>query len=117
MINPEISELKAQNYAQDARIAALEARLAQSEEAVRSAPRQTIWQLLAIVISNAVIIVGALTVQYNILDRRIDQVEKNLSQRIDAVEKNLNQRIDLSERSMDKGFEDFKQEVRGLMKK
>lgn len=116
-VNPEISEIKAQNYAQDARIASLEARLAQYEDAARMTPRQTVWQLLGIVVSNAVIIIGALTVQYNILDRRIDQVERNLNQRIDAVEKTLGQRIEQSEKNMDKRFEDFKQEVRSLMKK
>jgi len=96
-INPEIASLREKVEAQGSQIAELRGSLQQLDKIVGATTRQSIWQLIALVISLCAAIVGGLAYQTAMIDKRIEQVEK---------------RIELSEKNMTARFDDLKQEVR-----
>ena len=100
-INPEIASLREKVEAQGSQIAELRGSLQQLDKIVGVTTRQSIWQLIALVISLCAAIVGGLAYQTAMIDKRIEQVEK---------------RIELSEKNMTARFDDLKQEVRAQRK-
>ncbi len=100
-INPEIASLREKVEAQGSQISELRGSLQQLDKIVGATTRQSIWQLIALVISLCAAIVGGLAYQTAMIDKRIEQVEK---------------RIELSEKNMTARFDDLKQEVRAQRK-
>jgi len=100
-INPEIASLREKVEAQGSQISELRGSLQQLDKIVGATTRQSIWQLVALVISLCAAIVGGLAYQTAMIDKRIEQVEK---------------RIELSEKNMTARFDDLKQEVRAQRK-
>src|SRR5438552_17966106 len=104
-INPEIASLREKVEAQGSQIAELRGNVQQLDKIVGATTRQSIWQLIVLVISLCGAIVGGLAYQTAMIDKRIEQLERGQNQRVDAFEK----RIELSERNILARFEDLKQ--------
>jgi hypothetical protein len=114
-LNPEIAALrdKVEEHARE--LAEMRGTVNQLNRIVSSSARQSIWQLIALIVSLSISIAGGLAYQANMIDKRLEQLER----RIDLSERNFNarfeqleKRIDLSEKNMSARFEDLKQEVR-----
>jgi archaellum component FlaC len=118
-VSPEIAALREKVENQGKEISELRGGLQQIDKIVSATTRQSIWQLIALVISLSAAIIGGLAYQTNMIDKRIELLERNeatryeaLEKRIDQVEKNMNTRIEQSEKNITARFEDLKQEVR-----
>ncbi len=107
-INPEITSLRERIEAQSREIAELRGNIQQLDKIVSATTRQSIWQLIVLVVSLCGAVVGGLAYQTTMIDKRIEQVEK----RFEQIEK----RIELSEQHIIARFEDLKQEVRAQRK-
>ncbi len=122
-INPEITSLRERIEAQSREIAELRGNIQQLDKIVSATTRQSIWQLIVLVVSLCGAIVGGLAYQTTMIDKRIEQIEKrielsdkNFAARIESSEKNLAARIESSEKNLAARFEDLKQEVRAQRK-
>ncbi|HZM87062.1 MAG TPA: hypothetical protein VFF31_11105 [Blastocatellia bacterium] len=73
----------------------------QLNKIVSASVRQSIWQLIALIVSLCVTIAGGLAYQGSMIDKRFEQIEK---------------RIEQSEQNITARFEDLKQEVRAQRK-
>jgi F0F1-type ATP synthase membrane subunit b/b' len=92
--NPEISALREE-------LAEMRGTVNQLNKIVSASVRQSIWQLIALIVSLCLTISGGLAYQASVMDKRFEQIEK----RIEQSEKNITAR-----------FEDLKQEVRAQRK-
>jgi hypothetical protein len=90
----------------------LRGNLQQLEKIVSASARQSIWQMIAMIVTLSGSVIGALAYQTHMIDKRFEQMDK----RIDSVEKNLANRIDFLEKNLNGRFEDFKQEIRAQHK-
>jgi len=102
----------------------------QLNKIVSASVRQSIWQLIAVLVSLCVTIAGGLAYQGSIIDKRFEQIEKRFEQsdkdfgerfeqlekRIEQSEKNMTARFEQSDKNMAARFEDLKQEVRAQRK-
>ncbi len=111
-INPEITSLRERIEAQSREIAELRGNIQQLDKIVSATTRQSIWQLIVLVVSLCGAVVGGLAYQTTMIDKRMEQIEK----RIELTERNLNVRIDAVEKNLATRFEDLKQEVRAQRK-
>ncbi len=111
-INPEITSLRERIEAQSREIAELRGNIQQLDKIVSATTRQSIWQLIVLVVSLCSAVVGGLAYQTTMIDKRMEQIEK----RIELTERNLNVRIDAVEKNLATRFEDLKQEVRAQRK-
>ena len=82
-------------------LAEMRGSLHQLDKIIGATVRQSIWQLIALLVSLCVTIAGGLAYQGSVMDKRYEQIEK----RIEQSEKNITAR-----------FEDLKQEVRAQRK-
>jgi hypothetical protein len=117
-IKAEINELKAQFTDMLVRQSKTEAAVEQLNQSIAAGHRMTVWQLISFVIVMAGTLFGTLYWSTGVLERRIDQFEKNVNvrfeqqdKRIDTLEKNLNVRIEQSEKNLNARFEDLRQVV------
>jgi F0F1-type ATP synthase membrane subunit b/b' len=81
--------------------------------------RPSIWQLIALIISLCLSIAGGLAYQANVIDKRLEQLErgidlseKNMTARFEGFKQEFEKRINQSEKNITARFEDLKQEVR-----
>ena len=86
---------------------------------VSASVRQSVWQLIALIVSLCVTIAGGLAYQGNMIDKRFEQIEKrfeqsdkNFGQRFEQFEK----RIEQFENNITARFENLKEEVRAQRK-
>ncbi len=105
--------------AQGREISEIKGGLQQLDKIVSATTRQSVWQLIALIVSLCVAIAGGLAYQTMMIDkrfeqfeRRIEQLERSQNQRADSIEK----RIEQSEKNITARFEDLKQEVRARRK-
>lgn len=119
VINPEVAALREKVEAQGKElmtqakeISELRGGLQQLDKIVGATTRQSIWLLIALVISLCGAIVGGLTYQTIMIDKRLEQIERNHNQRFEELEK----RIEISEKNILTRFENLKQEVRAQRK-
>ena len=122
-IDPEIAALRAKVEEHGKELAEMRGSLHQLEKIIASTVRQSIWQLIALIVTLLVAIGGGLAYQTSMIDKRIEQLERSsnarfemLEQRFEQVDKNFDQiykRIEQSEKYITSRFEDLKQEVRG----
>ena len=132
-INPEVVALREQVeantkelMAQGKEISELRGNILQLDKTVRATAFQSIWQLIALIVSLCVSVIGCLVYQTHMIDKRFEQIDKRFEQidkrfeqvekRIDTVERNLNIRFDAFEKNLNARFEDFKQEIRAQRK-
>ena len=100
-VNPEITSLREKVETLGKEVSELRGGLQQLDKIVSATARQSIWQLIALVVSLCAAIVGGLAYQTNMIDKRIEQLEK---------------RIEQSEGNITTRFDDLKQEVRAQHK-
>src|SRR4030095_16277875 len=138
---PEFIALKEKVDSHDMAIAEIRGSLQPLEKIVTATARQSVWQLIALVITLSGVILGGLAYQSASLEKRFDQMEKRFDQmerstnarfeqvnarfdqsqkymntRFDQMEKNFNERMEQSEKNINTRFEDLKQEVRASRK-
>ena len=99
--NPEIADLREKVEGCVKELAEMRGTVNQLNKIVSASVRQSIWQLIALIVTLLVAIGGGLAYQTSMIEKRIEQVEK---------------RIEQSERNITARFEDLKQEVRAQRK-
>ena len=135
---PEFIALKEKVDSHDVAIAEIRGSLQQLEKIVTATARQSVWQLIALVVTLSGVILGGFAYQSASLEKRFeqserntnsrfdqmerntnsrfDQMERNFNERFDQMERSFNARIEQSEKSINARFEDLKQEVRASRK-
>jgi len=93
------------------RLARTEATIEQLNRSIALGNRMTIWQFISFVVVMAGTLFGSLYWATGVLERRIDQVEKNLTTRIVQSEQATNERINQVEKNLTSRFEDLRQVV------
>ena len=99
--NPEIAALRDKVEEHTKELAEMRGNLHQLDKIIGATVRQSIWQLIALILTLLVAIGGGLAYPTSMIEKRIEQVEK----RIEQSEKNITAR-----------FEDLKREVRAQRK-
>jgi hypothetical protein len=122
-LNPEIADLRQKVEAQGMELAEIRGSVHQLDKIIGATVRQSIWQLIALIVTLLVAIAGGLAYQTNMMDKCIEQLEKTsntrfelIEKRIDQSEQNITSRFEDLERNMAARFEDLKQEVRAQRK-
>jgi len=125
-INPEIADLRQKVEGCVKELAEMRGTVNQLNKIVSASVRQSIWQLIALLVSLCVTIAGGLAYQGSMIDKRFEQIDKRFEQiekRFEQSDKNfgerfeqLEKRIEQSDRNMAARFEDLKQEVRAQRK-
>jgi peptidoglycan hydrolase CwlO-like protein len=118
-LNPEIAALRDKVEEHGKELAEMRGTVNQLNKTIAATVRQSIWQLIALIVTLLVAIGGGLAYQTSMIDKRIEQIEKRFEQadksfgdRFEQLEK----RIEQSERNITARFEDLKQEVRAQRK-
>lgn len=111
-LNPEIADLREKVDGCVKELAEMRGTVNQLNSIVSNSVRQSIWQLIALLVTLFVAIGGGLAYQTNMIDKRIELLEK----RIDQSEKNMTTRFEDSEKNITGRFEELKQEVRAQRK-
>ena len=99
--NPEVAALRKEVGEYGKELAEMRGTVHQLDKIIGATVRQSIWQLIALIVSLCLAIAGGLAYQTSMIDKRFEQMEK----RIEQSEKNIIAR-----------FEDLKQEVRAQRK-
>ena len=128
--NPEIAALRDKVEEHTKELAEMRGNLHQLDKIIGATVRQSIWQLIAVIVTLLVAIAGGLAYQTSAIDKRIEQMERSSNTRYEQIEKRFEQsdknfgdrfeqlekRIEQSDKNMAARFEDLKQEVRALRK-
>ena len=122
-VNPEIASLREKVEAQGMELAEIRGSVYQLDKIIGATVRQSIWQLIALIVSLCVAIAGGLAYQTSAINKRIEHMETSsntrfemLEKRIDQSEKNMTVRFEDLEKNLTARFEDLKQEVRAQRK-
>jgi F0F1-type ATP synthase membrane subunit b/b' len=122
-VNPEIAALRDKVEEHGKELAEMRGSVHQLDKIIGATVRQSIWQLIALIVSLCLAIAGGLAYQTNVIDKRFEQIEKrieqsekNISARFEQSEKNISARFEDLERNITSRFEDLKQEVRAQRK-
>src|SRR5438552_13709550 len=128
--NPEIAALRDKVEEHTKELAEMRGNLHQLDKIIGATVRQSIWQLIAVIVTLLVAIAGGLAYQTSAIDKRIEQMERssntrfemiekridesarNMTSRFEDLEKNMTSRFEDLEKNMGARFEDLKQEVR-----
>ena len=111
-VNPEIAALRDKVEEHGKELAEMRGTVHQLDKIIGATVRQSIWQLIALIVTLLVAIAGGLAYQTSAIDKRIEQMEKSSNTRFEMIEK----RIEQSEKNIIARFEDLKQEVRAQRK-
>jgi F0F1-type ATP synthase membrane subunit b/b' len=129
-LNPEVAALRDKVEEHSKELAEMRGNLHQLDKIIGATVRQSVWQLIALIVTLFVAIAGGLAYQTGMIDKRIDQIDKRfeqfdknssdrfemLQQRIEQSEKNMTTRFEDLEKNMTARFEDLKQDVRARRK-
>ena len=122
-LNPEIAALREKVEAQGMELAEIRGSVHQLDKIIGATVRQSIWQLIALLVTLFVAIAGGLAYLTSSVDKRIEQMERSsntrfemIEKRIDQSEKNMTARFEDLEKNITARFEDLKQEVRAQRK-
>jgi hypothetical protein len=113
-IRAEIAEMKPQLTDARTGLARSEGAMEQLNKAIAAGNRMTNWQFIGFVVVMAGTLFGTLHWATGVLERRLDQFEKNVNSRFEQVDKRFGQmdkRFEERFEQMDKRFEDLKQVV------
>jgi len=88
-----------------------EGKIEQVNRAASDTSRQTIWQFVIFTVTMAGILAGMTVYQTEALRRETNPHFEFVEKRMDQMEKNLNNRMDQMERSLTARFDDLKQVV------
>ena len=111
-VNPEIAALRDKVEEHGKELAEMRGSVHQLDKIIGATVRQSIWQLIALIVSLCLAIAGGLAYQTNVIDKRFEQMENSSNSRFEQIEK----RIEQSEKNIIARFEDLKQEVRARPK-
>ena len=117
--NPEIAALRDKVEEHSKELAEMRGTVNQLNKIVSASVRQSVWQLIAVIVTLLVAIGGGLAYQTSAIDKRIEQLERSSNTRFEMIEKQferVEKRIDQSEKNIVARFEDLKQEVRSQRK-
>ncbi len=106
-IKAEINELKAQFTDMLVRQSKTEAAVEQLNKSIAAANQMTIWQFISFVVVMAGTLFGTLYWSTSVLEKRLDQFERNVNSRFEQTDK----RIEQAEKNMNARFEDLRQVV------
>lgn len=113
-IKAEINELKAQFTDMLVRQSKTEAAVEQLNKSIAAANQMTIWQFISFVVVMAGTLFGTLYWSTSVLEKRLDQFERNVNSRFEQVNSRFEQtdnRIEQAEKNMNARFEDLRQVV------
>jgi flagellar capping protein FliD len=114
LIKAEINELKSQFTEMLVRQTKTEATVEQLNKSIAAGNRLTIWQFIGFVFVMAGTLFGTLYWATGVLEKRIDQFEKNVNGRFEQIDNRFTQtdkRIEQVEKNLNARFEDLKQAV------
>ena len=128
--NPEIAALRDKVEEHSKELAEMRGNLHQLDKIIGATVRQSIWQLIALIVTLLVAVGGGLAYQTSVIDKRFEQIEKRfelsdknhsdrfeqIEKRIEQSERNMTARFEDFEKNMTARFEDLKQEVRARHK-
>ena len=128
--NPEIAALRDKVEEHTKELAEMRGNLHQLDKIIGATVRQSIWQLIALIVTLLVAVGGGLAYQTSVIDKRFEQIERRfelsdknhsdrfeqIERRIEQSEKNMTGRFEDFEKNMTARFEDLKQEVRAQRK-
>jgi F0F1-type ATP synthase membrane subunit b/b' len=121
--NPEIADLREKVEGCVKELAEMRGTVNQLNKIIGATVRQSIWQLIALIVTLLVAIGGGLAYQTSVMDKRYEQIEKRIEQseknmtgRFEDFEKNITGRFEDFEKNITARFEDLKQEVRAQRK-
>ena len=109
-LKAELTELKTQLTDTLHRLAKTEGAIEQLNRSIASGNRMTNWQFIGFVVVMAGTLFGTLYWATGVLERRIDQVEKNLTALVQQNERNINTRFEAVDKrfeAVDKRFDDM----------
>ena len=122
-LNPEIAALREKIQAQGVELAEIRGSVHQLDKIIGATVRQSIWQLIALLVTLFVAIAGGLAYLTTSIDKRIEQMERSSNTRFEMLEKQIEQsernmtgRLEDLEKNITARFEDLKQEVRAQRK-
>jgi phage shock protein A len=122
-VNPEIAALRDKVEEHGKELAEMRGSVQQLDKIIGATVRQSIWQLIALIVSLCLAIAGGLAYQTSMIEKRFEQIEKrieqsekNINARFDQSEKNISARFEDLEKNLTSRFEDLKQEVRAQRK-
>ena len=129
-VNPEIAALRDKVEEHGKQLAEMRGSVHQLDKIIGATVRQSIWQLIALIVSLCLSVAGGLAYQTSVIDKRFDQIDRRFEQmesssntrfeliekRIEQSEKNINVRFEDLGKNMNARFEDLKQEVRAQRK-
>ena len=75
-VNPEIAALRDKVEEHGKQLAEMRGSVHQLSKIIGATVRQSIWQLIALIVSLCLAIAGGLAYQTNVIDRRFEQIEK-----------------------------------------
>jgi|GEM_PF-1425472 len=113
-LKAELTELKTQLTDTLHRLAKTEGAIEQLNRSIASGNRMINWQFIGFVVVMAGTLFGTLYWATGVLERRIDQVEKNLTALVQQNERNINTRFEAVDKrfaDMNARFEDLRQVV------
>jgi len=116
-LRAEIAEMKTQLTDARTRLARSEGAMEQLNKAIAAGNRMTNWQFIGFVVVMAGTLFGTLHWATGLLERRLDQFEKNVNSRFEQVDKRFEymdkrfEHMDKRFDDMNKRFEDLKQVV------
>jgi hypothetical protein len=106
-LNPEIAALREKVEAQRMELAEIRGSVHQLDKIIGATVRQSIWQLIALIVTLLLAISGGLAYQTTAIDKRIEQLDRSSNTRFETIEK----RIEQSEKTMTGRFGDFEKNV------
>jgi hypothetical protein len=96
------------------RVVKNEASIEQLNRSISMGIRMTIWQFLGFTLVMAGTLLGSMYWAAGMLERRIDQMERQMEMRFTQVEKNLTTRIEQSEQHTNERINDLKSRFEDL---
>ena len=122
-LNPDMAALRDKVDEHSKELAEMRGRLHQLDNIIGATVRQSVWQLIVLVVTLMVAIGGGLAYLTSSIDKRIEQMERSSNTRFDLIERRIGQsektitaRFEDLGKNMTARFEDLKQEVRAQHK-
>jgi len=111
--NPEIAALRDKVEEHSKELAEMRGNLHQLDKIIGATVRQSIWQLIAVIVTLLVAIAGGLAYQTSAIDKRIEQMEKSSNTRFEMIEKRIEQSEEEHHRPFRGSREEYDRTVRG----
>ncbi len=99
MLKSEVADLKLQLADERDRSAKHEGAIEQLNKSIAAGNRLTNWQFIGFVIVMAGTLLGSMYWAAGLLEKRLDQFERNVNSRLEQMEKNNNDRFEMMEKN------------------